>query len=119
MQLGISGTVLALIVGVPLGILAAVRANSRVDASLQAVGLVFYALPSFVIIPLFFVAMVSLHQRGIPTLATSGWGTIILKSRQSRSSAWASSPILRLTRASMLEVLGQDLRAHRARQRRA
>jgi ABC-type dipeptide/oligopeptide/nickel transport system permease component len=108
-QLGISGTVLALIVGVPLGILAAVRANSRVDASLQAVGLVFYALPSFVIIPLFFVAMVSLHQRGIPTLATSGWGTI-----DSEIAPIAIFGLgifayyLRLTRASMLEVLGQD-----------
>jgi ABC-type dipeptide/oligopeptide/nickel transport system permease component len=108
-QLGMSGTVLAVIVGVPLGILAAVRANSRVDASLQAVGLVFYALPSFVIIPLFFVAMVSLHQRGIPTLATSGWGTI-----DSEIAPIAIFGLgifayyLRLTRASMLEVLGQD-----------
>lgn len=108
-QLGISGTVLALIVGVPLGILAAVRANTRVDASLQTVGLVFYALPSFVIIPLFFVAMVSLHQRGIPTLATSGWGTI-----DSEIAPIAIFGLgifayyLRLTRASMLEVLGQD-----------
>jgi len=108
-QLGISGTVLALIVGVPLGILAAVRANSRVDSSLQTVGLVLYALPSFVIIPLFFVAMVSLHQRGVPTLATSGWGTI-----DSEIAPIAIFGLgifayyLRLTRASMLEVLGQD-----------
>lgn len=108
-QLGLSGTILALIVGVPLGILAAVRANSRVDASLQTIGLVFYALPSFVIIPLFFVAMVSLHQRGIPTLATSGWGTI-----DSEIAPIAIFGLgifayyLRLTRASMLEVLGQD-----------
>ena len=108
-QLGISGTVLALIVGVPLGILAAVRANSRVDSSLQTVGLVLYALPSFVIIPLFFVAMVSLHQRGVPTLATSGWGTI-----DSEIAPIAIFGLgifayyLRLTRASLLEVLGQD-----------
>ena len=108
-QLGIAGTVLALIVGIPLGILAAVRANSRVDSSLQSIGLIFYALPSFVIIPLFFAVMIALHQRGVPTLATSGWGTI--------DSEIAPITIfglgifayyLRLTRASMLEVLGQD-----------
>ena len=108
-QLGIAGTVLALIVGVPLGILAAVRANSRVDSSLQSIGLIFYALPSFVIIPLFFAAMIALHQRGVPTLATSGWGTI-----DSEIAPIAIFGLgifayyLRLTRASMLEVLGQD-----------
>jgi ABC-type dipeptide/oligopeptide/nickel transport system permease component len=108
-QLGIAGTVLALIVGVPLGILAAVRANSRVDSGLQSIGLIFYALPSFVIIPLFFAAMVSLHQRGVPTLATSGWGTIDSEIAPiSIFGLGIFAYYLRLTRASMLEVLGQD-----------
>src|SRR5262249_13997958 len=108
-ELGISGTVLALLVGVPLGILAAVRANSRVDGALQSVGLIFYALPTFVIIPLYFIAMVTLHKNGFPTLATSGWGT--LDSEIAPVTIFALTIFayyLRLTRSSMLEVLGQD-----------
>ncbi len=109
LQLGLAGSALSLIIGIPLGILAAVRANSRFDTSSQTVALVLYALPSFVIIPFFDLLMIQLHVHGLPSLATSGWGT------------WDSmlAPIviyglgifayyLRITRSSMIEVLRQD-----------
>lgn len=109
LQLGLAGAGLSVIIGIPLGILAAVRANSRFDTYSQTIGLILYALPSFVIIPFFDLLMIRLHVLGLPSLATSGWGT------------WDSmvGPIviyglgifayyLRITRSSMIEVLHQD-----------
>jgi len=109
LQLGLWGSGLAVALGVPLGLLTSVRANTRFDTAAQGTALVLYALPSFVIIPFYDVLTIFLHNKGIPTLATSGWGT------------WDSeiAPItiyglgifayyLRITRSSMIEVLRQD-----------
>lgn len=116
-QLGVSGLVLALIFGIPLGILAAVRAGKRTDSVVQTIGLLLYAIPSFVIIPVFFFVMDYLHSQNMPSLSVSGWGTpdtevapIII------FGLGAFAYYVRLTRASMLEVLGQDyIRTARAK----
>lgn len=50
--LGVSGTLASLVLGVPLGLLAAVRANTHMNTTVQGVALVLYALPAFVFIPL-------------------------------------------------------------------
>lgn len=108
-QLGVSGVLLALLVGVPTGVVAAVRARTRVDSTLQGIALVLYALPSFVIIPIYDLAMVWLHTQGLPSLAVSGWGspdTMIAPIVIFGASIFAY--FVRLTRSSMLEVLQQD-----------
>lgn len=108
-QLGISGVLLAVLVGVPTGVVAAVRARTRVDSTLQGIALVLYALPSFVLIPIYDLAMVWLHSQGLPSLAVSGWGspdTMIAPIVIFGASIFAY--YVRLTRASMLEVLQQD-----------
>jgi ABC-type dipeptide/oligopeptide/nickel transport system permease component len=107
--LGVGGTVLALFVGIPLGLLAAVRANSRVDGALQTIALILYAVPTFVIIPFYALAMVFLYQHGLPSLPVAGWGSI--QTEVAPITIFALTIFayyLRLTRASMLEVLGQD-----------
>ena len=116
-QLGVSGVVVALILGIPTGILAAVRANSRVDSSFQFVGLVLYSLPSFVLIPFFQFAMVWLYNQGLPYLPTSGWDNLSEKIAPILIfGAGAFAYYLRLTRSSMLEVLHQDyIRTARAK----
>ncbi|HLJ81512.1 MAG TPA: ABC transporter permease [Ktedonobacterales bacterium] len=107
--LGIAGLVLALIIGVPLGVAAAVRAGSRLDGSVQGVGLILYALPSFVIIPFYFLLMVWLHGQGLPSLAISGWGTAdTMIAPILIFAAGVFAYYLRLTRSSMLETLRQD-----------
>jgi ABC-type dipeptide/oligopeptide/nickel transport system permease component len=109
MQLGIAGVVLAVLVGVPTGLLAAVRANTRVDSSLQGIALVLVAVPSFVLIPVYDLVMVWLHEQGLPSLAVSGWGsadTMIAPIVIFGASICAF--YVRLTRSSMLEVLRQD-----------
>jgi ABC-type dipeptide/oligopeptide/nickel transport system permease component len=116
-QLGFAGVITALILGIPTGILAAVRSSSRTDTSLQSVALVLYALPTFVLIPFYQLLMVHLYIAGLPSLPVSGWdnlseqiGPILI------FGAGAFAYYLRLTRASMLEVLHQDyIRTARAK----
>lgn len=108
-MLGSLGTILAIVTGIPLGLRAAVRANTRQDTAIQSLGLVLYALPIFVLIPFYQVFMIFLHERNLPSLQVAGWGSpdteiapIVI------FAAGVFAYYVRLTRASMLEVLGQD-----------
>ncbi len=109
LQLSLSALVLQLLIGVPVGIFAAVRAGSRLDTSSMSVALVLYALPTFVTIPFFQLAMVWLSMHNMPYLPVFGWGSLNNE----------IGPIFiitlvglgfyaRLTRTTMLDVLGQD-----------
>lgn len=109
-QVGLPAVVLQVLIGVPLGILAAVRAGSRVfDTSNMAVALILFALPTFVVIPFYQILMVYLGQHNLPSgpIAYSGSFTDLI------------APIIllalvgmgffaRLTRTTMLDVLNQD-----------
>ena len=107
--LGGVGAILAIVTGVPLGLIAAVRANTRRDTAIQSLGLVLYALPSFVIVPFFQIFMVYLHDRNLYSLPVSGWGTIDTEIAPIVIfAAGIFAYYVRITRASMLEVLGQD-----------
>ncbi len=108
-QLGLSSLLLSMLLGVPLGMMAAVRANTRYDTAIQLVSLVFYALPNFVIIPFFALAMIWLNNQGLPHLPVSGWGTwdtMIAPICITGINSFAS--YLRFTRSSMNDVLRQD-----------
>lgn len=109
LQLSLSALVLQLLIGIPIGIFAAVRAGSRMDTTTMSTALIFYALPTFVTIPFFRLAMVWLSLHNLPYLPVYGWGDL-------RSEV---GPIFiitlvglgfyaRLTRTTMLDVLGQD-----------
>jgi ABC-type dipeptide/oligopeptide/nickel transport system permease component len=107
--LGISGTVLAVIVGVPLGLFAAVRANTLFDTAWQTVGLVLYALPAFVLIPFYDILMIWLYNNNLPNLPVSGWGTLdTYVAPITIFAAGIFAYYLRITRTIMLETLGQD-----------
>lgn len=107
--LGGAALTLSLIVGVPIGILAALKQNTAADRGGMALMLVFYAVPSFVLIPALRWLNYQAYLRGLPSLPVAGWGrpehwimpVLVL-------SAASMGYIARLTRFSMLEVLGQD-----------
>ncbi len=70
MLLGLSAIFLALIVGISAGMIAALRANSRYDTAIQGASLFFFALPTFVLIPFYQVAMIIALQPRHPQPAT-------------------------------------------------
>ena len=108
-QLGVTAVVLALLVGVPLGLYAALHSNSAYDTGVHTASLVLFVLPPFVLIPFYQWLMITLHEQGLPSLAVTGWdsweamvGPILFYG------AGMCAFFLRVMRASMLAALRQD-----------
>ena len=110
-QLGVLAITLAVLVGVPLGILAAVKANTSVDTTIQSIALALFAIPSFVLIAFFAVAMIKLNDNNLPHLPVAGWdwtdpSTVVAPILVVAAGGFAI--FTRLTRASVMETLRQD-----------
>ncbi len=109
LKVGGLALLLSVLVGVPLGIMAALRQHSLLDWSIVALTLAFYAVPSFVLIPIIWLINLRLYQHNLPSLPQAGWGTpqnyvlpvLVL-------AAANIGYIARLMRWSMLEVLRDD-----------
>ncbi len=103
--LGITAFILAILIGVPLGMAAALKQNSIIDYISVLFATVFASIPGFVLgILLMIIFSVTLHW-----LPTGGWGSV----RQVIMPAFALATlpaafIARITRASTLEVMRQD-----------
>ena len=111
--LGIIAFILAILIGIPLGMVAALKQNSVVDYASVLFSTIFASIPAFVLgILLMIVFSVELHW-----LPTGGWGGI--KHIIMPAFALAALPaayIARITRASMLDVMHQDyIRTARAK----
>jgi peptide/nickel transport system permease protein/oligopeptide transport system permease protein len=104
-QLALASMAVAVAIGVPLGLLAALLRNSWFDAGSMIVALLGVSMPSFWLGLLLIVAF-SLHLGWFP--ATGGGDLWHLVLPSVTLGMIASAIIARLTRSSMLEVLGQD-----------
>jgi oligopeptide transport system permease protein len=112
-SLGFFAALVALLVGVPLGIVAATRQNSMVDYSALAFGTVFASVPSFV---LGFV-MIIIFALTLHLVPTSGWGKPVQYVLPVLTLGLNQAALLtRITRASVLDVSRQDfMRTARAK----
>ena len=111
MQLGSLAIGLSVLVGVPLGITAAVKANTAADTTIQSVALALFAVPSFVLIAFFAVAMIKLNDNNLPHLPVAGWdwaNPITVVAPILVVAAGSFAIFTRLTRASVMETLRQD-----------
>ena len=117
LELGLWGLALTLVIGVPLGIISALRANTWVDTASTGMALVFYSLPTFVTAVFLQVIIVQLHIHVGLAWPVAGWG--IPWHYTWDDITFKLGPILvyasvgfayftRLTRTTMLEVLRQD-----------
>jgi peptide/nickel transport system permease protein len=112
-QLALASLAVAVAIGVPLGLLAALARNSWLDVGSMAVALLGVSMPSFWL-GLLLIFTFSLHLAWFP--ATGGGDLRHLVLPAVTLGAIASAIIARLTRSSMLEVLGQDyIRTARAK----
>ncbi len=106
-QLGVASMLLALVVGIPLGALAAVKHNTWIDYLASLITVTGIATPSFVRVSLL-VVLLSLALGWLPT---GGWNGIWDVRAIIPTLAIGSGPaaiFARYTRSSLLEVLGQD-----------
>lgn len=113
LSLAVLALVMTVLIGVPAGVLAALRANSAVDAVVTGIALLGVSVPSFwlalMLIVLFSVMLEWLPTGGYVAFADSplDWFRSLLM--PSLSLALLQIGLLaRITRATMLEVLRQD-----------
>ena len=112
-SLGLFAACVALAVGLPLGVLAALRQNSGADYVALAFGTVFASVPSFVLgFILILVFALTLHL-----VPTSGWGKPSQYVLPVLTLGLGQAALLtRITRASLLDVRNQDfMRTARAK----
>jgi oligopeptide transport system permease protein len=111
--LGVMSIGIALLVGIPAGVIAAVRKNTAVDFACLAFAMVGICLPSFVIGPLLAVSA----GLGLKSLNVAGWsspGDWILPAIT--LGLINAAYLARLARGGMLDVLSQDyIRTARAK----
>jgi peptide/nickel transport system permease protein len=104
-QLAVAAMLVAVVVGVPLGLLAALSRNSWLDVASMGTALLGVSMPSFWL-GLLLIFVFSLHLGWFP--ATGGGDLLHLVLPSITLGTIAAAIIARLTRSSMLEVLGQD-----------
>ena len=104
LELGVIALTLALAVGIPAGVFAALRHNSTADFVATSLAVVGIAIPSFVVLP-FLGLLFGVYLRWLPV---AGWEPGSLRHLILPIVALSLPPlayITRLTRGSMLEVL--------------
>jgi oligopeptide transport system permease protein len=108
LKLGAFAMIFALVIGIPLGIIAALKQNTGWDYAVMTVVNAGYALPNFLIATLliYFFALKFRAYTPFPTNGWVGWQSWILP-----SIALGHAPMTffaRIVRGSMLETLQQD-----------
>jgi oligopeptide transport system permease protein len=104
LKLGVIAMALALLLGIPLGVFAALHHNSAADSATMALAVVGIAIPSFVVLP-FLGLLFGVYLHWLPV---AGWEPGSIRHLALPVIALALPPlayIARLTRGSMLEIL--------------
>jgi len=113
LTLGLTGLTIALIVSLPLGILAAMREASLVDRLIGLVALLGQAMPGFWL-GLVLIIVFGLQLQWLPISGLDSWDGYILPGIVLAFSAIPS--LTRLTRAGMIDALASDyIRTARAK----
>lgn len=103
--LGISALAFALLLSIPLGVLAALRPNTLIDRIALAIAVAGQAMPSFLFgLALIYVFGVKLGW--LPFSGTASWRSYILPAIA--LGYYATPVIMRLTRSGMLDALQSD-----------
>lgn len=105
MQLGVCAMIFALLVGVPLGIVGAIRQNTWKDTAAMAAAMVGVSVPRFVLAPLL-ILVFSLHFYWFPVARWETWRHMVLP--VICAGLPMAAYIARLTRGGMLEVVRSD-----------
>lgn len=111
--LGLTSLALSIAIGLPLGIIAALRHNTALDRFVMSLSVMAFSMPNF-FLGILFILLFSLHLRWLPTFGSGSLLHLILPVMTlGLSSAGA---IARFARSCMLDVLNQPyMLAARAR----
>jgi ABC-type dipeptide/oligopeptide/nickel transport system permease component len=104
-ELAVVGFSVAAVLGVALGMIAALRSSTWVDSSVKAAALVGQSVPTFWL-GLLMILLFAVTLRWLPVFGSGGFNNLILPSLTLCATPLAE--IARLTRSSTLEVLRAD-----------
>jgi len=104
-NLAVTSTLIAIILGLPIGVLSAVKQYTASDNAAIGVSLVLTSMPDFWF-AMMLILLFSLKLRLLPSLGVESWRHFILPAIANSASTMAS--LLRMTRSTMLEVIRQD-----------
>ncbi len=113
LELGLTSLVVALILGITLGVIAAIKRNTWMDYFSSAIAMTGICIPTFVLGPLL-VLVFAIH---LGWFNASGWYTSYDRVLPAATLGLVySAYVARLTRGGMLEILNQDyIRTARAK----
>ncbi len=103
-ELGIAAAIIALVAGIVLGAVAALRRNKIIDKFIMVLTTAFVSMPSFIMGSLLLIIF-AITLRILPANGNADGGLIL---PVITLSLYPMAYITRLTRSSMLDVLGQD-----------
>lgn len=113
MTLGACALLFAICLSIPMAVLAAIRPNTWIDRIALTISVIGQAMPSF-FFGLILIIVFGVMLRCLPISGSSTWKHFILPSIA--LGYYATPAFMRLTRSSMLEVLGSDyIRTARAK----
>ena len=102
--LGFSGLVLSIVIGVPMGVVAALRHNSAIDRFVMSFAVMAFSMPNF-FLGILFILLFSLQLRWFPSFGSGSLAHLVLPTLTlGLSSAGA---IARFARSCMLDILHQ------------
>jgi peptide/nickel transport system permease protein len=96
---------LAILLGIPVGIIAALHRGSLLDRGLMSLAFVGQSAPNF-FLGILLILLFSLWLRLLPSSGRGGWQHLIMPTLT--LSTYGIASLARLTRSSILEVLGQE-----------
>jgi len=105
MLLGACALTFALVLSIPLGVLAAIRPNSLIDRAALTIAVVGQAMPSFWF-ALTMMLWFGIYWRLLPITGTNSWANFVMPAIA--LGYYITPGVMRLTRAGMLEVLQSD-----------
>ena len=112
-QLALTAMVLTVLVGVSIGVLAAVRRGTGYDYAGTVLAVLGQSLPNFWL-GIMLVLLFGVTLRWLPTSGFQGWQYLVLPSIT--LAAFPTALVARLTRSSLLEILSQEyIRTGRAK----
>src|SRR5246500_6059441 len=105
LELALAATMISFFIGIPAGIISAVRVNSGWDSFGKVVALLGLSIPGFWL-GLVMILTFSVWLHWLPTSGQGGWPNLIMPAV---ALGWYfAASLLRLTRSSMLEVLRSE-----------
>lgn len=105
LTLGVGALMLALLAGVPLGIVAALRPGSLVDRLAMTIAVIGQAMPTFWF-ALIMIVYFGLTLRWLPISGNSSWANFVMPTIA--LAYFAMPALMRLTRSGMIDALQSD-----------